>query len=180
MGRRIYPYARLSRSLRLCLTRLGVFSSVFASSAVGCSDVPVRSLTTDTNRNPRYSIWLRHMVTSDWLCLTRTHEWEIEKDPGTPHLEALKIRCRWICGLLDLVPLRRYHLECSQGRCRALAQFSTVKLSVRDLPTRKLLATKAENRFDVEVLADRPAGECFFAGTSLCVGSNGNSSFNPP
>jgi hypothetical protein len=53
--------------------------------------------------------------------------------------------------------------------------FSAVKLSVLDLPMRKLLAKRADNRSPSEVLADRPADERFFAATFLCVVSNESS-----
>lgn len=112
-----------------------------------------------------------------WLCVSRTRESEIGKDPETHLPESLSAVDHGVC---DLVPSCTSRSECSQGNCRELAQFSVVKLSVYFLSTRKLPAKKYGNRLAVEVLAGLRVDECFFAGAAPAASSNGNSFLSSP
>ena len=107
----------------------------------------------------------------------RTHELEIEKDLETHRLQCLKARRCSLRGLLDPVPLRKNHSDCSQVRCRQFASFLAVrKIRVAALLKRTLSATRDVVRAHGAVLADLLLDEHFFAATVLSASSNGSSS----
>ena len=109
--------------------------------------------------------------------VTRTHELEIGKDLETHRLQCLKARSCSIRGLLDPVPLRKNHSDCSQARCRQFASFLAVrKIRVAALLKRTLSAKREVVRAHVAVLAGLLLDERFFAATVLSASSNGSSS----
>src|SRR5260370_37506749 len=109
--------------------------------------------------------------------VTRSHELEIGKDLETHRLQCLKARSCSIRGLLDPVPLRKNHSDCSQARCRQFASFLAVRtIRVAALLKRTLSAKREVVRAHVAVLAGLLLDERFFSATVLSASSNGSSS----